>query len=126
MIEVFNKKKKRIGFIEGRKYFDKKHRLIGYLEGNVIKNQKGRPLLKLDSHDDIIFNGEQVGFILDSKIYIREEPIFEVSKEKREIHSNQRKNIISLKGNHQKIEDLDYFGIAAIYFEYEWTIKLIE
>ena len=126
MIEVYNKKKKRIGFIKGRKYFDKKHRLIGYLEGNVVKNENGHILLKLDIHDDIFYGGEQIGFILDSKIYIRKMPIFEVSKEKREIHSNQRKDIISLKGNHQKIENLDYFRIVAIYFESEWTKKFIE
>ena len=83
IIEVLNKNKKIIGYIEGKNFFNKKQKLIGYLDGYLVKNQNGRILLKLDKHDDIFIGSEQVGFILDSIIYFREEPVFEFSKEKR-------------------------------------------
>ena len=60
-----------------KKFYNKKYKLIGYLEGNAVKNKNGHIYLKLDKHDDIILSKEQVGFILDSKIYFREELVFE-------------------------------------------------
>jgi len=125
MIEVLNKKKK-IGFIKGNVYLDKKGRLIGYLEGNIVKNKDGYPILKLDNHNDIYNDNELVGFILDSKIYFREEPVFEISEEEREIHFIDGKNILELKGNHQNIETSDLIGIAAIYLKNEWWGKVFK
>jgi hypothetical protein len=124
MIEVLNKKEKVIGYIEGKKFFNKKKKLLGYLEGNLVKNKEGYTLLKLDKHNDIFFGEEQVGFILNSMIYFREEPIFEFSQQKREIHSKDGKDVLILNGNHQKIEDLELFGIAAIYLENKWWKKV--
>jgi len=124
IIEVLNKNKKIIGYIEGKNFFNKKQKLIGYLDGYLVKNQNGRILLKLDKHDDIFIGSEQVGFILDSIIYFREEPVFEFSKEKREIQSIDGKNILELKGNHQDIEVLDLFGIATIFLKNKWWEKV--
>ena len=45
MIEVYNKKKKRIGFIKGNKIFDKKQRLIGYLDGNIVNPAFGEIII---------------------------------------------------------------------------------
>lgn len=124
LIEVLNNKKKRIGFIEGKKFFNKKHELIGYLEGNIVKNNNGHNLLRLDQHDDIFLGSEPVGYILDSKIFIREEPIFEISKEAKKITSNQNKDALFLRGNGQTIDDIDYFGIITIFFESRWWNKI--
>ena len=120
MIEVFNKKKKRVGYIKGRKYFDKKHRLIGFLEGNIVKNKNGHPLLKLDNHDDIFSGKEQVGFIYNSQVCFREKPIFEFSEETREIHTLDGKKGLTLIGNNEKISDIDLFAIATVFLESRW------
>ena len=120
MIEIFNKKKKRIGFIKEKKYFDKKNRLIGYLEGNVVKNKSGHILLKFDKHDDIIVGNEQVGFILNSQVCFREKPIFEFSEEKREIHTLDGKESLILIGNHEKINDLDLLAVATVFLKSKW------
>jgi hypothetical protein len=119
-----NRKKKVIGYVEGKKYYNKKRKLLGYLEGDCVKNKNGRTLLRIDRHNDIYFGKELVGFVLDSKIYFREEPIFEYSKEKREIQSRDGKTILDLKGNHYIIEELDLFGIAVIFLENMWWIKV--
>lgn len=124
MIEVLNKKRKRIGFIEEKKFFNKKHKLIGFLEENIVKDKNGNTILKLDRHDDIFFDNEQVGYLLDSKIYFREDPIFEISKEKKQIISNKGNEVIKLKENDQSIEDLDYFGTTAIFFKSKWLEKV--
>ena len=124
MIEVLNKRKKIIGYVKGKIFYNKKQKPIGYLEGNLVKNENGYLLLKLDRHDDIIISNEQVGFILDSKIYFREEPVFEFSKEKREIQSMDGKDSLELKGNHQNIEVLDLFGIATIFLKNKWWEKI--
>jgi hypothetical protein len=125
MIEILNKKKK-IGFIKGDVYLDKKRRLIGYLEGNIVKNRDGYPLLKLDDHNDIFIGDELVGFILDSKIYFREEPVFEISEEEREIYSIDGENILELKGNHQNIETSDLIGIATVFLKDKWWGKVFK
>ncbi|MFX1389983.1 MAG: hypothetical protein ACFE9Z_07980 [Promethearchaeota archaeon] len=123
-IEILNKRKRVIGYIEGKKFFNKKKKLIGYLEGGIVKNKQGRIILKIDKHNDIFFGEEHVGFILDSKICFREDPIFEFSKQRREIYSKDGKNHLILKGNHQEIDDLDLFGIAIIYLEKKWWEKV--
>ncbi len=121
MIEILNKNNKKVGFIKGSEYFDKKHRLVGYLEGNVVKNKEGRIVLTLDKHDDILINKEQVGFILNSKIYFREKPIFEFSKENRELHTSDGKYQLIIEGNHEKINVLDLFAIATIFLKSKWN-----
>ena len=120
MIEVFNKKKKKVGYIEGIKYYNRKHKLIGYLEGDAIKNKEGCNILRLDKHDDILFNNEQVGFILNSKIYFRENPIFEFSREKRELHTSDGKQQLIIEGNHEKLNELNFFAIATIFLKSKW------
>ncbi|MFX1425375.1 MAG: hypothetical protein ACFFBE_02905 [Promethearchaeota archaeon] len=120
MIEVLNKKKKLIGYIEGKKFFNKNKKLMGYLEGNLVKNKNGRILLRLDSHDNIFFGKDQVGFILNSTIWFKEEPIFEFSRQKREVRSKDGKDVLILNGNHCQIEDIDLFGIAIIFLENKW------
>ncbi|MFX1279189.1 MAG: hypothetical protein ACFFA3_07210 [Promethearchaeota archaeon] len=120
MIEILNKKKKLIGYVEEKKFFNKNKKLIGYLEGNIIKNKNGRTLLMLDSHNDIFYGTDQVGFILDSTIWFKEEAIFEFSLQKREIKSKNDEDILILKSNHSQIEDLDLFGIAIIFFKNKW------
>jgi hypothetical protein len=121
MIEVYNKKGKKIGYIKGKEYFDKKNRLIGYLEGSDVKTKSGNILLKLNKHDDIYFGNEQVGYLLNSQVYLREKPIFEFSKEKREIHTLDGKEDLVLIGNNGKINDLDLFAIATIFLESKWS-----
>lgn len=121
MIEILNKKNKRIGFIEGEKCFNKKHKLIGYLDGNELKNKEGNVILKLDKHDDIFMGNDQVGFIYNSEIYFREQPVFEVLKEKREIYTSDRKKVLKLKGNHEKVDDIDFVAIAVLFLRSNWT-----
>lgn len=120
MIEILDKKSKIIGFIDGNKFLNKKHKLIGFLDDDIVKDDNGHNILRIDKHDDIFMGKEQVGFILDSKIYYREKPIFEFSKEKKEVHTNDGKEVLILKGNHQQIEDRDLFGIATIYLKSKW------
>ena len=117
MIEILNKKNKRIGFIEGEKCFNKKHKLIGYLEGNELKSKNGFVILKLDEHNDLFVRNDQVGFIYNSEIYIREQPVFEVSKE---IYTLDQKKVLKLKGNHEKVDDIDFVAIAALFLRSNW------
>ncbi len=126
MIEILNKKNKRIGFIEGVKCFNKKHKLIGYLEGNELKSNNGFVILKLDKHNDLFINNDQVGFIYNSEIYIREQPVFKVLKEKREIYTLDRKKVLKLKGNHEKIDDIDFVAIAALFLRSYWMNIIID
>jgi len=120
MIEVLNKHKKRIGIIEGSKFFNEKKKLLGSLENGIIKNDKNRVLIKIDKHNDIFFENDQVGFILESTIYFREKPTYEFSKEKGELHTSDGKQTLILKGEIEKLEDVNFFGIASIYLETKW------
>lgn len=120
MIEIFNKNKKRIGFIENGKFFDKKHKLIGYLEENEVKDKTGNTVLKLDKHNDIFIGNDQIGFIYNSKIFFREQPVFEVLKEKREIYTSDGKQFLSLAGNIEKIDNIDLFAIAMLFLKANW------
>lgn len=56
MIEVFNKKMKLIGFIDGKKYLNKKRKLIGFLENNEFKDETGSTLLILQDNGVITWN----------------------------------------------------------------------
>jgi hypothetical protein len=126
MLEVYNKKHKKIGYIDGKKYLDKKKRKIGFLEGNMVKNKNGFPLMKLDEHDDILnYNDSQIGFIVDSKIGNDEEPMCEISKEKGELLDPEGEVLVSLEGNYETLEVMDYFGIAATYLKSIWSEKVL-
>ncbi|MFX1572368.1 MAG: hypothetical protein ACFFB0_06430 [Promethearchaeota archaeon] len=120
MIEVLNRHKKRIGFIEENKFFNEKKKLLGSIEKGIVKNEKGRVLIRIDKHDGIFFENEQVGFILESTIYYREKPIYEFSKEKGEIHTSDGNKSLILKGEIENLEDGDFFGIASVYLESQW------
>jgi len=120
MIEVLNKNNKRIGFIEGEKCFNKKHKLMGYLEGNEVKDKNGNVIFKLDKHNAIFMGNDQVGFIYNSEIYFREQPVYEVLKEKKEIYTSDRKKVLRLIGNHEKVDDIEFFAIAMIFLKSIW------
>jgi len=125
MLEVYNNKHKKIGYIDGKNYFNKKKKKIGSLEGNIVKNKRGFSLLKLDEHNDIsILSNEQVGFIFDSKIANDEGPMCEISKEKGEILDLEGRVLLSLEGNYETLELVDYFGIATIYLKSIWSEKV--
>ncbi len=125
MIEVFNKKHKRIGYVDGKKYLNKKKKLLGFLEENVVKKMNGFPLFKLDEHNSIRSNdGFQYGFILESKICDNNGPIFIFSKEKGEILNSDGEVILYLEGDIENIKDLDFFGIAAIYLKSVWSERI--
>lgn len=124
MIEVLNKKKKRIGIIKGKRFFNKKHKLLGSLDNGTVKDEKNRVLIRIDKHNNIFFGDEPVGFILDSKIYFREEPIFEFLKEKGELHTSDGKHILFLDGDIENLGEKDFFGTASIYLDSIWWEKV--
>ena len=126
MLEVYNNKHKKIGYIDGKNYFDKKKRKIGSLEGEMVKNKRGFPLLKIDKHNSIfLLDNEHVGFILDSKIGNEDGPMCEISKEKGELLDPEGQVLLSLKGNYETLELVDYFGIAATYLKSIWSEKVL-
>ena len=105
--------------------FNKKGKLIGYLEDSKVKDKNGLTLLRMDSHNDIFFGNDQVGFILDSKIYYREYPTFVISKEKGIILDPEGNVILVLRGDLKKIGDLEYFGITTTFLESFWWKKVV-
>ncbi len=126
MIEVFDKKHKRMGYIDGKKYLNKKKKLLGFLEENVVKRMNGSPIFMLDKHKSIKSNGgSKYGFILDSKICDDNGPIFEFSKEKGEIYNSERNTVLYLEGDLEKIEDVDFCGIATIYLKSVWSERVL-
>ncbi|MFX1503229.1 MAG: hypothetical protein ACFFDH_19870 [Promethearchaeota archaeon] len=120
MIEVFNSHNKKIGFIENKEFFNKKHKLIGYLDGNIIKSKFGNPILRLDNHNDIFIDNEQIGFIYNSKVFFREHPVFEILKAKRKICTTDKKKILSLTGNHEIIDMIDLLALATLFLKSNW------
>jgi len=125
MLEVYNNKHKKIGYIDGKKYFDKKKRKMGFIEGNMVKNKNGFPLMKLDKHNDILnYNDSQIGFILDSKIGNDNGTMCEISNEKGEILDPEGEVLLSLEGNYETLELLDYFGICVTYLKSIWSEKV--
>ncbi|MFX1535205.1 MAG: hypothetical protein ACFFDI_13355 [Promethearchaeota archaeon] len=119
MIEVFNKLGKLEGYIDGKRYLNRRKKLIGFLEGNVAKDKTGYPLLILTENNEITWNeGELQGYLKDSKIYtLNDDLIFEFSKEKGKIYNSKEEVVLDLRGNLEGIEDVDFFGIAAIFLE---------
>ncbi|MHA1669385.1 MAG: hypothetical protein ACTSV5_02280 [Promethearchaeota archaeon] len=126
MLEVYNKKHKKIGYIDGKKYLDKKERRIGFLNGNLVENKNGFPLLKLDNHNNISnCKNTPMGFILDSKIGNDDGPMCEISREKGVIIDPEGEVLLSLEGNFEALEIMDYFGIAAIYLKSIWSERVL-
>jgi len=120
MIEVFNKKEKLEGFIEGKKYLNKKKKLIGYLENNEFKDKTGYTLLILKENGAITWNeGEQQGYIKEGKIFssFDDKFIFEFKKEKGEIVDSDGDTVLYLKGELDSLNDEDFFGIAGQFLE---------
>jgi len=120
MIEVFNKKEKLEGFIEGKKYLNKKKKLIGYLENNEFKDKTGYTLLILKENGAITLNeGEQRGNIKEGKIFssFDERILFEFKKEKGEIVDSDGNTVLYLKGELGSLNDEDFFGIAGQFLE---------
>lgn len=125
MINVLNKKYKKIGFFDDKKFFNRRGYLIGYLEGSEVKDKNGHIVLRMDKHNDIFLGNDQVGFILDSKIYYREYPTFIISKEKGIILDPEGNVILVLRGDLKKIGDLEYFGITTTFLESIWTKRVV-
>lgn len=124
MLEVYNNKHKKIGYINGKNYFNKKKKKIGSLEGEMVKNKSGFTLMKLDKHNDILnYKDFQIGFILDSKIGNDDGPMCEISKGKGELLGPEGEVLLSLEGNYETLELVDYFGIAATYLKFIWSEK---
>lgn len=120
MIEVFNKKMKLIGFIDGKKYLNKKRKLIGFLENNEFKDETGSTLLILQDNGVITWNeGEQQGYIKEGKIYssLDDRVLFEFKKENEKILDSNGDTLLYLKGDLDTLEDVDFFGIAGQFLE---------
>lgn len=126
MLEVYNSKHKKIGYIDRKNYFDKKKRKVGSLEGNMVKTKSGFTLLKLDKHNVILnYKDSQMGFIIDSNISDDNGPMCEISKEKGELLDPEGEVLLSLEGNYETLVIMDYFGIAAIYLKSIWSEKVL-
>ena len=120
MIEVLNKKDKLEGYIDGKKYLNKKSKLLGYIENNEFKDKSGYTLLILTENRDITWNeGEKQGWVEDGKIYssLDNSLIFEFKKDKGQILDSEGDVILYFKGDFEKLDDLDFFGIAGQYLE---------
>lgn len=120
MIEVLNKKDKLEGYIDGKKYLNKKSKLLGYIENNEFKDKSGYTLLILTEDGNITWNeGEKQGWVEDGKIYssLDNSLIFEFKKDKGQILDSEGDVILYFKGDFEKLDDLDFFGIAGQYLE---------
>jgi len=71
-----------------------------------------------------LFGDEKVGFILDSKISDDDGTICEISKEKGELLDPEGEVLLSLEGNYETLELMDYFGIAGTYLKSRWSEKV--
>ncbi|MFW9865889.1 MAG: hypothetical protein ACFFEN_07310 [Candidatus Thorarchaeota archaeon] len=120
MIEVLNKKKKLVGYVDGKRYLDKKKNLISYLENNEFKDNSGYTLLILREDGDITWNvGETQGSIKDGKIYsyYQELVIFEYVTEEGKFVDPNGNAVLYLNGDLEILKDEDLFGIAGQYLE---------
>ena len=125
MLEVYNNKLKKIGYIDGKNYLNKKKKKIGSLEGKMVKNKNGFPLMKLDEHNNILnYYNSQIGFIVEFKIGNDDGIMCEISKEKGELLHPEGEVLLSLEGNYETLELMDYFGIAGIYLKSIWSEKV--
>ncbi len=125
LIECRNSKNKLEGYIDGKQYLDQKKNLCGFLDGNVAKDKNGIPLLILRDDGVITYSeelkSEEQGYIKDGKIYhLDGSLIYEFIKEKRQILDSKGEVKLRLEGSIrliEKLEDVDFFGIATIILE---------
>jgi len=120
MIEVYNKKEKLEGFIDGNKYLNKKKKLIGYFENGEFKDKTGYTLLILKENGDITWNeGEQQGYLKEGKIfsYFDDKMMYEFKKEDGKILNSDGDAVLYLKGEIDSLPDEDFFGIAGQFLE---------
>ena len=126
MIEIYKKGKKKDkieGFVDEKRYLTRKKKLCGYLEENIAKDKNGYPLLvlypdgKITNNED--FEYRELGYIKEGRIYsLDNTPIFSLLKDNREIHAHLNEEIYYLRGdNIDKLNDSDFFGIVAIFFD---------
>ena len=120
MIEVYNKKEKLEGFVNGNKYMNKKKKLLGYLENNEFKDNTGYTLLILKENGDITWNeGKEQGYLKEGKFfsYIDDRMIFDFKKEKGKIVNSDGDTVLYLKGDIDSLNDEDFFGIISQFLE---------
>ncbi|MFX1377146.1 MAG: hypothetical protein ACFFA0_15175 [Promethearchaeota archaeon] len=120
MIEVYNKKEKLEGFIDGNKYLNKKKKLIGYLENNEFKDKTGYTLLILKENGAITWNeGEPQGYIKEGKIFthLNDKMMYDFNKEKGKVLDSDGNIVLYLKGELDSLIDKDFFGIAGQFLE---------
>lgn len=122
MIEVYNyrfKKDKIDGYINGKEYLNKKKKLKAYLEENNF--YQGVDLLLILREDGIITysDGDEQGYIKEGKIYTYQGGglLYEFSKDDGKIYDSDKNIVLELKGNTEKLNDLDFFGIAGYFLE---------
>ena len=122
MIEVYNyrsNKDKIDGYINGKEYLNKKKKLKASLEGNNF--YQGDDLLLILREDGVIMysDGDEQGKLKDGKIYTYQGGglLYEFSKEEGKIYDSDKNLVLELKGNIEKLDDLDFFGIAGYFLE---------
>ena len=82
--------------------------------------------MKLDKHNNIFnYNNSPIGFILDSKISDDDGPMCEISKEKGELLDPGGEVLLTLEGNYETLELINYFGIAATYLKSIWSERVL-
>ena len=120
MIEVYNKKEKLEGFIDGTKFLNRKKKLLSYLENNEFKDKTGYTLLILKENGAITWNeGEPQGYIKEGKIFSHsnDKMIYNFTKEKGKILDSNGDTALYLKGELDSLKDVDFFGIAGQFLE---------
>jgi len=118
MIEVLNRKDKLEGYIDGKKYLNKKKKLLGFIENNEFKDKTGYTLLILTENGEITWNeGEKQGWLEEGKIYssFDERLLFEFKRDKGQILDSDGNVVLYFKGDFEKLDDVDFFGIAGQY-----------
>jgi hypothetical protein len=123
MINIFNKKRKKLGYFEDKKYYDNKGKIMGSLESGMIKLPNGNNLVRFDEHDNILMNNEQIGFLLDSKVYYREEPLFEIVRNNGTIKILNGTHGLILEGQLKTVQNEDLIGIVSLYMNSIWWEK---
>ncbi|MFX1573002.1 MAG: hypothetical protein ACFFB0_09655 [Promethearchaeota archaeon] len=120
MIEAYNNKDKLISFVDGTKYLNKKKKMVGYLKKNKYKDKSGTTLLILKENGDITWSeGETQGYFKENKIFSSydDNVVFEFRKDKGIILNSTGETLLYLKGDIEKLVDLDFFGITSQFLE---------
>lgn len=121
MIEVYDykySKGKIAGYVDGTTYLDKKKRVKAQLEGNEFIAHDQTLLILRDDGVITYSEGEEQGYIKDGRIYwISDELLYEFSKEEGKILDSRGNVALKLKGDYEKLDDRDFFGIAGYFLE---------